>query len=280
MSMRKTILQSAFWLSVASIFFFGVQNDNGKAGSTGSPGEDNCTDCHGGTAVNSAGGAISITSPDMVNWEYTPGQTYTINVTVAESGINLFGFGFEALLASGANAGTLNAGAGSIIKTAMIGGNNRRNVVHQQDSGTGNGSHTWTFTWQAPSTDQGDVTFYCAGNATNGNGATSGDHVYTFSQVVNAAIPNGVTQGQLNDWSIVNQRANGQLMINGSSVSAETLTVKIFNLSGQELFVQNGIAVGSGNFSQSVALPSDISGMNVVVVMKGNEVMAKKKIWN
>ena len=44
--------------------------------------------------------------------------------------------------------------------------------------------------------------------------------------------------------------------------------------------VQNGIAVGSGNFSQSVALPSDISGMNVVVVMKGNEVMAKKKIWN
>jgi hypothetical protein len=216
----------------------------------------------------------------MVNWEYTPGQTYTINVTVAESGINLFGFGFEALLASGANAGTLNAGAGSIIKTAMIGGNNRRNVVHQQDSGTGNGSHTWTFTWQAPSTDQGDVTFYCAGNATNGNGATSGDHVYTFSQVVTAAVPNGIAQNQLNDWSIVNQRANGQLMINGSSVSAETLTVKIFNLSGQELFVQNGIAVGSGNFSQSVALPSDINGMNVVVVMKGNQVMAKKKIWN
>ncbi len=278
--MRKTILQSTFWLSVASIFFFGVQSDNGKAGATGSPGEVNCTDCHSGTALNSAGGSITISCPELVNWEYTPGQTYTITLTVAEGVKPLFGFGFEALLASGANAGTLNAGTGSTIKTAMIGGNNRRNVVHQMNSGTGNGSHTWTFTWVAPATDQGNVTFYCGANAANANGSDTGDHVYTQSQVLTCAVPNGVAQGQLNDWSIVNQRANGQLMIYGSSVSAETLTVKIFNLSGQELFVQNGIAVGSGNFSQSVALPSDISGMNVVVVMKGNEVMAKKKIWN
>jgi hypothetical protein len=278
--MRKTIFLTFFWLVVASMFFFGVQNDNGKAGSTGSPGEDNCTDCHGGTAVNSAGGSISITSPDMVNWEYTPGQTYTINVTIAESGISLFGFGFEALLASGANAGTLNAGTGSTIKTAMIGGNNRRNVVHQQDSGTGNGSHTWTFSWQAPATDQGDVTFYCSGNAANGNGTTSGDHIYTFSQVVNAAIPNGVAQGQLNDWNIVNQRATSQLVVSGSTETADVLTVKIFNWAGQEVFVQNGIAVAAGNFTQSVQVPAHISGMNVVVVMKGSEVMVKKKIWN
>ena len=278
--MRKTILQSTFWLSVASIFFFGVQSDNGKAGATGSPGEVNCTDCHSGTALNSAGGSITISCPELVNWEYTPGQTYTITVTVAEGVKTLFGFGFEALLTSGANAGTLSAGTGSSIKTANIGGNSRRNVVHQLNAGTGSGSHTWSFTWLAPATDQGNVTFYCGAIAANANGSDTGDHVYTKSQVVTAAVPNGIAQIQLNDWSIVNQRANGQLMINGSSVSAETLTVKIFNLSGQELFVQNGIAVGSGNFSQSVALPSDISGMNVVVVMKGNEVMAKKKIWN
>lgn len=278
--MRKTILQSAFWLSVTSIFFFGVQSDNGKAGATGSPGEVDCTDCHGGAMVNSGTGSISITSPDMVNWEYTPGQTYTINVTVAQSGISLFGFGFEALLASGANAGTLNAGTGSTIKTAMIGGNNRRNVVHQLNSGTGNGSHTWTFTWQAPATNQGDVTFYCGANAANANGSDSGDKVYTFSQLVTAAIPNGISQNVLNEWSIVNQRAAGLLVINGSTEKADELTVKIFNLAGQEVFVQNGIAVAAGNFTQNVQLPSHLSGMNVVVVMKGNEVMAKKKVWN
>ena len=183
-------------------------------------------------------------------------------------------------MASGANAGTLNAGTGSTIKTAMIGGNNRRNVVHQQDSGTGNGSHTWTFSWQAPATDQGDVTFYCSGNAANGNGTTSGDHIYTFSQVVNAAIPNGVAQGQLNDWNIVNQRATSQLVVSGSTETADVLTVKIFNWAGQEVFVQNGIAVAAGNFTQSVQVPAHISGMNVVVVMKGSEVMVKKKIWN
>ena len=216
----------------------------------------------------------------MVNWEYTPGQTYTINVTVSQSGISLFGFGFEALLASGANAGTLNAGTGSTIKTAMIGGNNRRNVVHQMNSGTGNGSHTWTFTWQAPATNQGDVTFYCGANAANANGSDSGDKVYTFSQLVTAAIPNGISQNLMNEWSIVNQRAAGLLVINGSTEKADELTVKIFNLAGQEVFVQNGIAVAAGNFTQSVQVPNDLRGMNVVVVMKGNEVMAKKKVWN
>ncbi|MEY4330323.1 MAG: hypothetical protein RL609_1071 [Bacteroidota bacterium] len=278
--MRKTILQSAFWLSVTSIFFFGVQSDNGKAGATGSPSEVNCTDCHSGTALNSAGGSITISCPELVNWEYTPGQTYTITCTVAEGVKTLFGFGFEALQTSGANGGTLTAGTGSSIKTANVGGNSRRNVVHQLNAGTGSGSHTWTFTWQAPATDQGNITFYCGAIAANGNGSDTGDHVYTKSQVLTCAVPNGVAQNQMNDWSVVNQRAAGQLVVNGSSETADVLTVKIFNLAGQEVFVQNGIAVAAGNFTQNVQVPTHISGMNVVVVMKGNEVMAKKKIWN
>jgi hypothetical protein len=84
----------------------------------------------------------------------------------------------------------------------------------------------------------------------------------------------------LNDWSIFNQRAAGQLVVNGSSETADVLTVKIFNLAGQEVFVKNGIAVAAGNFSQNIQVPAELSGMNVVVVMKGNEVMAKKKVWN
>ena len=38
---------------------------------------------------------------------------------------------------------------------------------------------TWTFDWMAPAVGTGDVTFYGAFNAANGNGKTSGDVIYT-----------------------------------------------------------------------------------------------------
>jgi hypothetical protein len=177
----------------------GVYNDNGKAGATGSPGALTCqrSGCHTGTTLNGGPGSITIVSPDLTNWEYVPGESYTIEVTVADADRSLFGFGLDALQANGDNAGTLVAGTGSQIKTAVVGGFSRRNVVHQENSGTSPQSHTWTFTWNAPDTDVGDVTFYAAGNAANGNGVSSGDRIYSTSQVVTADVSIGVEESNV-----------------------------------------------------------------------------------
>ena len=43
------------------------------------------------------------------------------------------------------------------------------------------GGATFDFDWMPPATNQGAVTLYVAGNAANGNGAPSGDHIYTSS---------------------------------------------------------------------------------------------------
>ena len=152
----------------------------GRAGNTGSPGESTCRGCHTTYALNSGGGSITIQNTSMPGNIYIPGQTYTMSVTVAQSGINLFGFGLEALTASGDNGGTLNITdpASTQIKTALIGGISRRNVVHTSNGGTGNGSKTFNFSWTAPAIGTGNVTFYFSGIASNANTFSSGDWVY------------------------------------------------------------------------------------------------------
>src|ERR1044072_20143 len=110
MNIKKTRI-----MVIAAIAFgafavsFDVLDDNGKAGRTGSPGESNCTGCHTGSALNDGTGSVTISSPDLPTWEYMPGDTYAINVTVARTGNPLFGFDLECLTGStpAQNGGTL-----------------------------------------------------------------------------------------------------------------------------------------------------------------------------
>ncbi len=143
-------------------------------GNSGAPGDGNCTGCHSGTP-NAGPGSVTIGAPAS----YVPGSTYNITVTVAETGVTKFGFQVTALDGSNNMAGTLIAGVGSMLQTGT-----RDYVNHAMMYVTFSNSHTWTFQWTAPSTSVGPVTFYAVGNATNSNGSSSGDHIYTTSQTV------------------------------------------------------------------------------------------------
>lgn len=194
MNMKKLNLFALLFLFTAFIISIAMMSDDngcfskssgGKAGKTNSPGETTCTSCHSGT-INTGGGSVTITSPNLTGWEYAPGQTYTINVTVAQATIGLFALDFEALLPSGANAGTLviTNSTETQIKTVTVSGNVRNNVVQKLDGGLTTDSHTFTFNWTAPVSGTGSITFYVAGLACDADGGTSGDETYTSSQVV------------------------------------------------------------------------------------------------
>jgi hypothetical protein len=190
--MKKLILLNIAGLFAAFILTSGAgqyDDPDGKAGASGAPGETTCntTDCHNSFAVNSGTGSVTISSPDLTDWTYTPGTTYTISVTTEQTGINLFGLCFEALKPSGENAGVLHAGSGTQIKNKTIGGFQRKAITHNDNTGATSNSHTFTFTWDAPTTNIGDITFYVSGLAANDNGNESGDRVYNTSQVVTAA---------------------------------------------------------------------------------------------
>jgi Secretion system C-terminal sorting domain/Reeler domain len=276
--MNKKITQSIFFLSLGFVFTFGVTSDNGKAGVTGSPGENTCTNCHSGTAVNAGGGSITITSSNLTNWEYTPGQTYNLTVTVSETGKSLFGLGVEALQSSGANGGTLNAGTGTSIKTATVSGNSRRNVVHNLNAGTGTGSHAFSFTWAAPTSNIGNVTLYTAGIAANGNGSDTGDHVYKTSQVVTPAASTGIQEEVIaNSWKAVVLRDQNQLNIAGGSSVAGKMNVQVFNLQGQVVWTEQNIQVPAGSIAHWMDISNLSSEMYIIqVTVNGQKVLSQQ----
>ncbi len=188
-----TVLSAAFgFLLLCSV----ALNDDGKAGRTGSPGELDCTACHNNFALNSGGGSIVLGSTNMAAWEYVPGTVYHMTATVARSGNPLFGMGLEALTATNTNAGTLTiTNSSTQIKSFTVNGVSRKNVVHTLNGGNTPDAKTFEFDWTAPNTNIGNVTFYYAGVASNADGEEStGDHVYTGSQVVTPALSTSILE--------------------------------------------------------------------------------------
>ncbi|MBC7797269.1 MAG: VCBS repeat-containing protein [Pyrinomonadaceae bacterium] len=149
---------------------------------TGAPGESNCTACHNEYALNSGSGNVRITGLPA---NYTPNQRIPVTVTVNQQGQTVYGFQTTSLDAGNRQAGDYILPTQTPTRTQMrsglVGGNTRRYVGHTVDGivPTVFDKNSWTFTWQAPATRRGKVTFYAAGNAANSDGGTGGDYIYT-----------------------------------------------------------------------------------------------------
>ncbi len=187
--MSKKLSASFFLLALGWMMTFSITSSDGKSGKTGAPDEGDCTQCHGGTAVNAGVGSVSV-STGMASG-YVPGEVYGMSVTVSQVGISLFGFSIVALDANGASVGTFTAGADNHTENLTIAGNIRQYVTHNFNGGASAGSHTFSFDWTAPASDAGAITFYVSANAANGNGGTSGDFIYTTSTSVSASLGGG-----------------------------------------------------------------------------------------
>ena len=147
-------------------------------GHTGAPGEVNCSNCHSGNA-NSGPGSINISVSGNPT-DYVPGQTYQITVSVNDSFSTELGFQatvVEDLTSQG--AGILSVGTFNQVSISTSGGKYYAN--HDGSTGTIQLGRSWTFNWIAPAAGTGSITFYAAGNASNNNGSSSGDEIYTAS---------------------------------------------------------------------------------------------------
>ncbi len=190
--MHVKILKLAFVaLAAITVFFYGTRQQSVHANSggppasrTGAPGELTCaiSGCHDTFAINTGGGSVAITGlPD----NYTPGQDYTLTVTVTLAGRTRFGFQATVLDAQGRAAGTLTAtDSRTFLQTREVSAGNPRRYVNQGVSGFAVSS--WSFRWTAPTTAPatagGLITVYAAGNAANGDRDTTGDNIYTTSK--------------------------------------------------------------------------------------------------
>ena len=142
-------------------------------GKTNSPVDgSNCTGCHNAT-LNNGQGSVVITS-NMPNNEYVPGQTYTITVTASHPSFSTYGF---ELTAENGSSKAGNFIITNASETKLV--NNSNAVTHKMQGTLGASTKTWTVDWTAPGSFFSAVDFYVCAITADGNGANSGDQVYT-----------------------------------------------------------------------------------------------------
>ena len=160
--------------------------------------------------------------------------------TVAKTGKLIFGIDFQALNSANANAGTLTAGTGT-QKTTNTG---LDNITHITDGGLSNDSHTFDFTWVAPSTPAGTVTFWYSAVAGDNNNASSGDERYAGSTVipdVTAIAENSVSDFNL---SVFPNPASDYVNVKFTLQESSDVTVDLMDISGNKvanLISENGM---------------------------------------
>jgi len=134
---------------------------------TGSPGDggDTCTQCHSSANLN----LVPTLTTTIPTTGYVFGETYTFTLsTTSSAAANSWGFELTAEKNSNnVNVGVFDlAGATGSPKLIQSG----TSVTQSNDN-----SSSWSFNWTAPSTDEGDITFYAAVLAGSGSGDNNDD---------------------------------------------------------------------------------------------------------
>jgi hypothetical protein len=221
----------------------------------------------------------------MPSFHYVPGQTYNMSVTVSQTGLSLFGVGVEALLSSGANAGTLTITDfnSTQIKSVTVAGNSRRNVVHTENGGASPDSKVFTFDWTAPPAGSGNITFYFSGVAANNNNNNNLDYVYNASQVfTESCLPpvqpgnisgvNSVCAGTTTTYSVTpvaGAVSYNWLLPSGWSGSSttESITVTAGNTGDISVTAQNSCGTGTPSVLNVSVNPLPVVSINLQSVM-------------
>lgn len=270
------VLQGALLASLLIAAGFVLRADSGGAGTSGTDvgyagvnGEQgSCAACH---TSGSGSGSVNLTFP--AGPFYVPGTKQHLVVTIADT--PQVGWGFQLTARQASSLGTM---AGSFVVTDA----NTQNVCGTTDfkkeqffvsscpssmplmyiehsfigtrlpNGGQARSATFEFDWNPPSTDIGPIQISLSAVAANGDGTTSGDHVYNTRYTVTRLQPN---QPLISNGGIV----NGASFQSGSTVSPGSwVTITGTNLAN------NARPWASGDFSGS-KLPTSLDGVSVTM---------------
>jgi hypothetical protein len=139
--------------------------------------EESCHACHFHQELNAPGGRVTI---DGVPATFTPGESYTLTITLTRAGMKRAGFQLTARFKdSGTQSGELAAAAGDSERVTI---ENQGGVQYagQRKAGAIVSGDTarWSVVWTAPPRG-GPVVFNVAANAADGNESADGDFVHT-----------------------------------------------------------------------------------------------------
>ena len=200
--MLNRFQRALFVCSLASLpaMIYGFSNGPvpGRTGAAADGGLD-CAACHRtfAPANSDPRGSLRIEAGP-----YTPGVAQTIRVLLSHPEAQRWGFQITARLASDETkpAGKFTqldgfrvvcgggAPEGNCGTNPEFLDHTRPTTFAGQTGGT-----VWTLEWTPPATASGEVVFFAAGNAANGNNNNQGDHIYTTSTRIAERAPCNLT---------------------------------------------------------------------------------------
>jgi hypothetical protein len=199
---------------------------------------------------------------------YIPGQTYTITVSISQAGISKFGFSISPQNISGAVLGSLVITNSAQTQLKNVG---HQYVTHTTAGNAGSGSKTWSFDWIAPTVGTGAVPFYASVNASNGNGNTSGDQIYTDVYTVEEDITTGI-QPNMNDVDFAvfpNPVEGNSAQVSFNAKASTTSRIRIMSLNGTIVNEINHNATSNGNQHAALSLENLAKGVYFVEIQNG-----------
>ncbi len=281
--MKKAVLPLVLILFAFSVVSFknkdlrGFQaaplNSPGPSGGySGAPGEQNCTSCHDGATQDGSTENQLLVNNDIGFGitQYTPGATYAVNLSMVSNPAKK-GFQVTALNPANEMAGNFIAGGNTQIKTATISGGQRKYVTHKSSSNT-SATQVWNWTWEAPATEQGPITFYIATNKTNNNSNTNGDLIYLSQHVFSNDDANINESTFEQNFSVGYAPEKDAVLISYATLSILPTSLNLVNLEGKSVFSKKLGATAVGNNQEWVSLPSHLpNGLYVVHFFVGNK---------
>ena len=192
--MKRVLLSLAGALPVM-LFAFSTGPPAMRTGASIDGGQD-CSVCHStyGAANSDSRGSVKISAAN-----YVPGVNQVVTVSVQHP--EALRWGFELIARTTADqtkqAGTFTTD--TIVRVRCATGNAPCNgaiefAEHSNAPRTNPGDgYTFNVTWTPPTTDVGNVIFYAAGNAANGDGNLTGDRIYTTLKTISPTRPCALT---------------------------------------------------------------------------------------
>ncbi|MGB0915701.1 MAG: choice-of-anchor V domain-containing protein [Crocinitomicaceae bacterium] len=242
-------------------------------GKTGAPTEGSCVDCHiGSTMDGSSVNTLTILNGSaQVVSNYVPGGVYNIALSLNQGDVKE---GFQATVLDGSNnmVGTFADVLGTNITNAGSVQYANHTAVTSNE-----GNNAWVWSWTAPATDVGTVTFYVASNISNGDGATSGDVIYLSQHVLGSAASISEEEAFEAGFTAGYSAMNNSIAVNFNSLAVASMNMNLVDLNGRSVFTYELGEAQIGENSENVVLPSDIeSGIYVVNFLVGNKAMSAK----
>lgn len=248
-----------------------VQNLD-RTGSPLSPGP--CQVCHNNGAFSPTL-TLEVLDNGAAVAAYEPGRTYTLRVQANATG-NPAGYGFQAVALTGDDdlqAGVFSNPAQGIQITPL---NGRQYAEHSMRRT----SNIFEVDWTAPEAGTGEVRFYSAVVAANGNGTSTADGAaFLTSPVALAEGPaSSAEENELFEaFTIFPNPVAARLNLRFQSRETGEYQLRIVNLQGQSL-LERRIEVAAGEQVQGLEVSALPAGIYTVQLTDGRRVSSRKVI--